>query len=216
MKQLGVVLAIGFGLVAGAGAQQFKPGDKVAGSYTSADWGWHNGCTFVSGPHPENNNYSQVKCDGTTYWVGPKWVRADGTAAVKAVAQPVGSAAPPTVTARARTTAAATTAAAPRTKAQAETNAAATNATGLKPGKYSCYAGNPEHYLFMDVNIRSASTYTDVEGKSGNYSFDPATQRVTFSSGSFEGTYAKLLPHDTIGMASKPNSFFATTCQLTK
>ncbi|MBV9549418.1 MAG: hypothetical protein JO256_07075, partial [Alphaproteobacteria bacterium] len=57
--------------------------------------------------------------------------------------------------------------------------------------KYSCYGSG--HYLFMDITIKDAGNYTDVEGKPGKYRYDPKTQAITFLSGSFQGSYGKYL-----------------------
>lgn len=82
------------------------------------------------------------------------------------------------------------------------------------PGRYTCYAGNPLHYTFMDIIVKSPSAYTDIEGVAGTYSYVSATQMITFQSGTFKGSYAKYLENYTIGLSSKPDTFFATTCDL--
>lgn len=86
----------------------------------------------------------------------------------------------------------------------------------IKPGRYTCYAGNPLHYVFMDINIKSSSSYTDVKGAAGSYSYDPKTQLINFTSGSFKGEYAKYLGKEGIGLSATPGTFFATVCDLEK
>lgn len=83
------------------------------------------------------------------------------------------------------------------------------------PGRYTCYAGNPIQYTFSDIIVKSASAYTDNKGNAGTYSYVPATQMITFQSGSFKGAFAKYRDDYSIGLASKPSSFFATVCGLT-
>ena len=48
-------------------AQQFTPGQPVDASVAMNASGWEQGCTFVSGPHAENNGYNRVKCGDSTY-----------------------------------------------------------------------------------------------------------------------------------------------------
>jgi hypothetical protein len=92
----------------------------------------------------------------------------------------------------------------------------ASQVSAIKPGRYTCYGGNPLQYRFLDINIKSATTYTDVQGKGGAYSYNPKTQLIVFKSGSFQGEYAKYLGKEGIGVASKPTTFFATLCDLEK
>lgn len=93
---------------------------------------------------------------------------------------------------------------------------AAGELAAIKPGRYTCYQGNPLQYTFKDINIKGPSTYTDVVGKGGTYSYNPKTQLITFKSGSFQGSYAKYLGKEGIGVASEPTTFFATLCDLEK
>lgn len=83
-------------------------------------------------------------------------------------------------------------------------------------GTYNCYAGSPLQYQFIDVNVKSATAYTDVKNKAGVYSYDPRTQLLTFTSGTFEGQFAKYLGKGKIGLAAKETTFFATVCSLKK
>ena len=55
----------------------------------------------------------------------------------------------------------------------------------LMLGRYECYAG--ENYSFTDIIVRSSSAYSDNKGHNGAYSFDRATQAITFKSGTFKG-----------------------------
>ena len=91
----------------------------------------------------------------------------------------------------------------------------AANATAgfasVAPGTYECYAG--ENYTFTDIIVRGRSAYSDNKGNAGRYSFDPATQRITFNSGTFRGEYAKYMAAGKIGLSSKPDTFFAEVCE---
>ncbi len=66
----------------------------------------------------------------------------------------------------------------------------------------------------MIMRITSASTYTDNGESSGTYSFDPASQRITFTSGSLKGKNSKLLAGNKIGLTDNAESFYPTTCDL--
>ena len=48
----------------------------------------------------------------------------------------------------------------------------------IKPGSYTCFTGQPLHYIFMDINIKSTNAYTDVKGNPGTYSYNRATQLI--------------------------------------
>ena len=82
----------------------------------------------------------------------------------------------------------------------------------VAPGQYQCYAG--ENYTLTDIRIVNRSAYRDNKGNAGRYSFDPATQRVTFNSGTFRNSYAKYMAAGRIGLSSKPDTFFAIVCDL--
>jgi hypothetical protein len=82
----------------------------------------------------------------------------------------------------------------------------------LLPGTYECFAGSD--YTFTDIIIRNGATYSDNKGVAGEYKFDRSTQLIKFWSGTFAGNYAKYLRPGRIGLSSKPDTFFATTCDL--
>jgi hypothetical protein len=84
----------------------------------------------------------------------------------------------------------------------------------ILPGRYACYAGLPLQYTFSDIIVKSPSAYTDNKGNAGAFSYVPSTQLITFRSGTFQGMYAKYLEGHSIGVASKPTTFFATVCSL--
>ena len=86
----------------------------------------------------------------------------------------------------------------------------------VKVGRYTCYAGVPVQYTFSDIIITSGSTYKDNRKVAGRYRYSAATQIITFVSGSFKGAYAKYRDDGSIGLASKPGGFFATSCGLVK
>jgi hypothetical protein len=67
---------------------------------------------------------------------------------------------------------------------------------------------------FFRIEIRDGSEYVDRAGKSGSYSFDAASGRITFSSGSLAGQYSKLLKPGKFGLASSPTGQFYTVCNL--
>ena len=66
----------------------------------------------------------------------------------------------------------------------------------------------------MIMRITSASTYTDNAGASGSYSFDPASQRITFTSGSLKGKNSKFLAGNKIGLTDNAENFYPTTCDF--
>jgi hypothetical protein len=88
--------------------------------------------------------------------------------------------------------------------------------TGVKPGRYECWmrAGGSLNYMFMDVNIRDASNYTDKKGVAGTYSFDAASKVITFKSGPQAGSYSKLMEPGKIGISSQQTTMFNVVCNL--
>jgi hypothetical protein len=82
----------------------------------------------------------------------------------------------------------------------------------VTPGRYECYAG--ENYTFTDIIIRSPTAYSDNKGNGGSYTFDKASQRITFKSGTFKGQYSKYMMAGRIGLSSSKDTFFSMTCDL--
>jgi hypothetical protein len=81
----------------------------------------------------------------------------------------------------------------------------------LDTGTYTCSAPGAG---FFRIELRDGSTYVDRAGKSGSYSFDAASGRIAFSSGSLEGQFSKLLKPGKFGLASSPTGQFYTVCNL--
>lgn len=81
----------------------------------------------------------------------------------------------------------------------------------MDPGTYTCSAPGAG---FFRIEIRDGSQYVDRAGKSGSYSFDAASGRITFSSGSLSGQHSKLLKPGKFGLASSPTGQFYTVCNL--
>lgn len=81
----------------------------------------------------------------------------------------------------------------------------------LDAGTYTCSAPGAG---FFRIEIRDGSQYTDRAGKTGSYSFDAASGRITFSSGSLAGQYSKLLKPGKFGLASSPTGQYYTVCNL--
>jgi len=87
-------------------------------------------------------------------------------------------------------------------------NAAAT----LEPaaGNYQCTgiaAGN------MKVSFKGNGGYANEQGKSGEYKVDPASGLMAFTSGPWQGYYAKSLPHGRVGLsADASGKMFYMTC----
>lgn len=219
------MLACALFAVSGAFAQ-YTPGQPVDASFVMTEAGWQTGCTFVSGPHPENNGYNLVKCGDTTTWTATRWIRPETASA----AAPVTAAAGPVAAARAvgvartapvaRPVAQNNGAIAPNGKPCAAGNWAdctpagsgASTATHLPVGRYPCFlAGRASA---MTMSITSASTYTDNGGNPGSYSFDPGTQKITFTSGSLKGKNSKFLAGNKIGLTDNAEKFYPTTCDL--
>lgn len=71
-------------------------------------------------------------------------------------------------------------------------------------GSYSCvtfagiinHGGRVEVRPLWDVNVTSPSTYIGSDGKPGNFVFDAARGRVSFTSGAMKGNVAKYVPDD--------------------
>ena len=57
---------------------------------------------------------------------------------------------------------------------------------GVAPGSYQCW-GNGQPHPFMDFTVRAGNQYSGGDGKTGTFSFDPSTQRITFRGGSLDG-----------------------------
>ena len=53
-------------------------------------------------------------------------------------------------------------------------------------GAYECWSSNRPN-LTLNFTVRGANQYTGYNGSSGSFSFDPATQRITFMGGSLDG-----------------------------
>lgn len=97
------------------------------------------------------------------------WIRNTGPAA----ANPAGSA--PTYQQRQQ--------AAP---APPPTPAATSGGAGIPAGAYECWSYNQPRALF-NFTIRNGGQYTFNDGSNGTYSYNPGTQRVTFTGGSLPG-----------------------------
>lgn len=82
----------------------------------------------------------------------------------------------------------------------------------VAPGHYFCWAGST--YLNQSIAIGGDGTYTDLEGASGTWSYDPKNQRITFGTGSFAGHYARYLGKEGIGLSDKPTDVFQTRCGI--
>jgi hypothetical protein len=67
---------------------------------------------------------------------------------------------------------------------------------------------------FKRLVIKSASQYADASGKTGNYSYDPATRKIVFQSGPWAGSYGEKLGSGKIGVSSRPGGYYGTTCDL--
>ena len=92
--------------------------------------------------------------------------------------------------------------------ASAETN------DKLVPGKYACYAGNPNQYTFMDLKILSASTY-EWAGQRGRFHVE-ASRKIVYESGPLARYTSKLLAGPSVGLNTDGGTFFGTHCDLQK
>jgi hypothetical protein len=102
-------------------------------------------------------------------------------------------------------------AASPPAKPAAAPLAAPTGGSGLAVGKYACSAPGAGTF---PITIKDGSTYIDRAGSSGRYSFDSASGRITFSSGSLAGQYSELLKPGKFGLSSAPTRQFYVVCNL--
>ena len=92
--------------------------------------------------------------------------------------------------------------------ASAETNAK------LVPGKYACYAGNPNQYTFMDLKILSANTYLWA-GQQGRFHVE-ASRKIVYESGPLARYTSKILAGPSVGLNTDGGTFFGTHCDLQK
>ena len=65
----------------------------------------------------------------------------------------------------------------------------------------------------LNLEITSGSTYAG-KGKSGRYTYDPRTHKISFQSGPWAGSYGERLEPGKIGISSRPGGFYNTTCDL--
>lgn len=207
-----------------------RAGQHVDASFIMSDAGWQSNCEFVSGPHPENNGYSLVKCGDTTSWTSSRWIRSSAAASATPAktgvaassATPARSEAVPVVPAASgqASVAANSGAVAPSGKACAAgswadctpAGSAPSTASHLPIGSYPCFLAGRASATMM--RITSASTYTDNGGNPGSYSFDPSSRKITFTSGSLKGKNSKFLAGNKIGLTDNAENFYPTTCDL--
>ena len=208
---------------------QYMPGQRVDASFIMSEAGWQSNCVFVSGPHPENNGYNLVRCGDTTGWTNTRWIRANTaatTAPVEATspasrstsaqpgARPVAPLpAQPSLALNAGAVAPSGKPCAAGSWADCTPAGSAPSTAGHLPnGSYPCFLAGRASTMLM--RITSASTYTDNGGDPGTYSFDPASQKITFTSGSLKGKNSKFLAGNKIGLTDNAENFYPTTCDL--
>ena len=92
--------------------------------------------------------------------------------------------------------------------ASAETN------DKLVPGKYACYAGNPNQYTFMDLKILSANSYLWA-GQRGQFHVEPS-RKIVYETGPLARYTSKLLAGPSVGLNTDGGTFFGTHCDLQK
>ncbi len=110
----------------------------------------------------------------------------------------------------------------PPAPAPANQGATQAGSGGVAPGRYECWA-NGQARLLLNFTARSSSQYTGSDGKPGTYSYDPATTRVTFKTGSlagampegFYGIYYAPQGRPTVSFRS-PRGSEASFCQLVR
>lgn len=83
----------------------------------------------------------------------------------------------------------------------------------LPVGSYHCVASGGIAGT-LQLNIVDGTQYSDRNGKKGDYAFDPGSSKISFKSGSWSGYYGKLLGSGRIGIASRDNGYYGTTCDL--
>ena len=82
-----------------------------------------------------------------------------------------------------------------------------------RTGTYHCVAAGGVAGT-LQLIVRSKTEYEDRSGKTGSYSFDPATGKLTFKSGAWAGYFGKVFSPTKIGLASRDNGYYGTTCDL--
>ncbi|HEY3743367.1 MAG TPA: hypothetical protein VGL53_26150 [Bryobacteraceae bacterium] len=88
-------------------------------------------------------------------------------------------------------------------------------------GSYQCWS-NGQARMLLNFTIRSAGQYTGSDGRPGRYSFDPATQRISFSGGSlrnafgpgYHSIYHAPQGRPTVSIRSERTGGEAAFCQL--
>ncbi|MDB5440483.1 MAG: hypothetical protein JWM33_2910, partial [Caulobacteraceae bacterium] len=100
---------------------------------------------------------------------------------------------------------------APNMAAMIAADAAASKPATLKTGTYECRVGG--QYTFMDLIIRSATTYSISTGGGGNFRYSDGA--LTFTSGSFAGAYSRMVDGKTIGISTDHSTNLGTQCELT-
>ena len=83
----------------------------------------------------------------------------------------------------------------------------------LPTGSYHCVAAGGIAGT-LQLNILDDSQYSGRDGKKGNYAFDAASGKINFKSGSWSGYYGKLLGPGRIGISSRDNGYYGTSCDL--
>lgn len=80
----------------------------------------------------------------------------------------------------------------------------------VQPGLYHCVAAGGIAGT-LKLEIISASQYGNGKGKRGSYSMSN-DGKLSFTSGPWEGYFGKVLGPDKIGLASRDNGYYGTTC----
>lgn len=62
------------------------------------------------------------------------------------------------------------------------------SAGGVAEGSYQCWS-NGQARMLLNFTIRAGGLYSGSDGRPGRYSFDPASQRISFSGGSLENAF---------------------------
>lgn len=82
----------------------------------------------------------------------------------------------------------------------------------LAKGRYECWAAAGIAGT-LRLEIRGDTSYAG-NGKSGNYTYDARTRKISFQSGPWAGFYGGRLGSGKIGISSRPGGSYNTVCDL--
>lgn len=80
----------------------------------------------------------------------------------------------------------------------------------VPPGRYACFAGGQD--LETTLVIQAGLKYADGEGEVGAYRYNKTEGALSFASGPFAGSYARMFNARTIGMSDRGSTRLYIRC----